>query len=129
MKNLLPILALLLLVGCTSEQLERCIEAKGTEIQVTWRFFQNGKESTFFNLAHPTQDIEPSIAYFQCYSDKAGIIHDHMFEEGSTMVALNKIQKDCFSEHHKEDSIRVLSLARKVARESATRLCNAQGIY
>ena len=129
MKNLLPILALLLLVGCTSEQLERCIEANFDEIPVTWLFIQNGKESTFFNLAHPTQSIEPSIAYFQCYSDKAGIIHDHMFEEGSTMVALNKIQKDCFSEHHKEDSIRVFSLARKEARKEATMLCNAQGIY
>ena len=119
MKNLLPILALLLLVGCTSE-LDRCIEANVEEI--------SPQQQQAILLG-----IEPSIAYSQCYSDKAGIIHDRMMEEGSTIVEIrleiNKIQKDCFSEHHKEDSIRVLSLARKEARKEATMLCNSQGIY
>ena len=114
MKNLLPILALLLLVGCTSE-LDRCIEANVEEITPAWHGIQQG--------------IEPSIAYSQCYSDKADIIRDRMMEEGLSnneiRQEINKIQKDCFSEHHKEDSIRVLSLARK----EATILCNAQGIY
>ena len=119
MKNLLPILALLLLVGCTSE-LDRCIEANVEEI--------SPQQHQAILLG-----IEPSIAYSQCYSDKADIIHDRMIEEGLTIneirPEINKIQKDCFSEHHKEDSIRVLSLARKEARKEATMLCNAQGIY
>jgi hypothetical protein len=118
MKNLLPIFALLLLVGCTSE-LDRCIEANVEEISPTWQAIQLG--------------IEPSIAYSQCYSDKADIIFDRRDEEGLSnneiRPELNKIRKDCFSEHHKEDSIRVLSLARKEARKEATMLCNAQGIY
>jgi len=120
MKNLLPILALLLLVGCTSE-LDRCIEANVEEITPAWQaiLLQQG--------------IEPSIAYSQCYSDKADIIFDRRDEEGLTnneiRPEINKIQKDCFSEHHEEDSIRVLSLARKEARKEATMLCNAQGIY
>ena len=118
MKNLLPILALLLLVGCTSE-LDRCIKANVEEISPAQQAIQLG--------------IEPSVAYSHCYSDKADIIHDRMVEEGLTSAELapelNKIRKDCFSEHHKEDSIRVLSLARKKARKEATMLCNTQGIY
>ena len=52
-----------------------------------------------------------------------------MFSNDAPETIINKIQKDCFSEHHEEDSIRVLSLARKEARKEATMLCNAQGIY
>jgi len=77
--------------------------------------------------------IELSPAYVGCFSNKSYIIYDRQVEKGLSIKEIspeiNKIQKDCFSEHQKEDSIKVLSLLRKEARKEATEICNEQGIY
>ena len=108
MKNLLPILALLLLVGCTSE-LDRCIEA-------------NKRYDWFTIIADGSITFEPNSKYNQCLIERAD---KKLYEQGEFLEAYKPAMADCFLKHGKEQHKRHLKKQKEKARE----ICNSQGIY
>ena len=140
MKNLLPILALLLLVGCTNEpaELERCIKAN-TKVP-------NLKEDSLenFNLELFTiasGKIETS--FDQCISSKesAAVYSDvqWIIFKGEREIEPGEITKEqsaYFEELRKENLDEHLpglkdawNYCRKEYKRIAIEICNSQGIY
>ena len=114
MKNLLPILALLLLVGCTSEptpptELERCIDANFNRIDGSF-----------------VHEIEK-----ECGLDRVEV--DSICQTELVLMGLDRARMKERQEYLKICSVREYASTFKCIKRlkdgQAKRICNAQGIY
>ena len=137
MKNLLPILALLLLVGCTSEptpptELERCIEANYAELKINYyEKWHNhlvksdedyGQNEWWLSLEKTLNRVEKIL--IRCVKTDLNVLErtfpGHRDWSGEERLA-NQTYQSWWDEHTQTCK------AKEV--EKVTKICNAQGIY
>ena len=137
MKNLFPILALLLLVGCTSE-LDRCIEVnidipKDLEIKIN-----SGFDIREFDLVYVFKDefysclknSPISISYSKKISDirSAKNANEVRGITQSESERYEMQQENAEAEYYSELK-KVWNFCTNVYERKARKICNAQGIY
>ena len=137
MKNLFPILALLLLVGCTSE-LDRCIEVnidipKDLEIKIN-----SGFDIREFDLVYVFKDefysclknSPKSISYSKSISEIRSAKNANEVR-GITQSESERyeMQQENTEAEYYSDLKKVWNFCTNVYERKARKICNAQGIY
>jgi len=130
MKNLLPILALLLLVGCTSE-LDRCLEANIDESVPSFNLI-------WFNL----KIVDPRSDFDKClvenplgkeYANKTDKLSWERLianEEGEKELAKEKGKEiERLKDKHYSDLKLLWEICEDTEKRKAEKICHAQGIY
>ena len=156
MKNLLPILALLLLVGCTSEptELERCIEANYAELtnktdreEFVASKLKSEMDSAVAKYGEQLDDLKPidfsSEALNECYKEELTSFVDDI-KSREACAPLNENHEDMeklvqvvidLEEKHKGEYRETVAVEyygpekTKERERFAEKICNAQGIY
>ena len=114
MKNLFPVLALLLLFGCTSE-LDRCIKSNSETLTVrdivtsSYEFEQCTRE--------PEADYSRGDITFKTFEVK----FKECVSSSEYMVCLMNDIEDCYADKEKA--------GKELIEIESKRICNAQGIY
>ena len=137
MKNLLPILALLLLVGCTSEptELERCIEANELKINYSEKYddFVAQRNSTGIIGHEEYLVFEETLNRAEIETEKCITIPigdlDDLFPGSKDWSREEKMANKRWKSWWAERIQTCKSEAEAKEVERVTKICHAQGIY